>query len=693
MENLKKIIYVSCFMPLIVMANDMGSNLVFNGDASKGKEGWTINGKTLDIGNKYNIDKTMGNYFYGGKEKSSFASQDINISGLVGRNFELSAYQNALYGNDKSEVKVIFLDLNGRNIQTNSLGLQTGYKDDKFKKYILKNEIPLNAVKAKIVMNFFLYKGTYCNSYVDNIVFKVKKEKKALAKEVKKVSVEIKTVESINVKDDFSEYRKVPISLDKIVNDIIKQNANILLYKIQNNISKHKIEYEKGVTDTIFSFSLKHKDVHVPNGIEDILAQYQAEYKETLTTFDMSLNGVSSYGTQWNAKIIKNEKYSSVMRKNNASREYTNNFDITIKQPILRNFGTQSTLIKVDIAKMNHKIAMNEYKKNMMDLVGMTIQLYWKLYGLQEIHKSWKSTLKIANQQLKDIEVKVQSGRLSNTHLLTIKAAISLRKIEIESAKSKILQIQNKILTLLNLSSSENKNILFVATDSPNIQNIDIPSLKTVFTDTVEYWPQFENIKNKIKLSKLKLDYADNQTLPNLDILGNINTSSLDKSNDGSWKQVSTDEFLSWYVGLEFSRSISNTYSEENKKIEKLKLLKLKYEYMSLLRKINNDLSEKISKVLLTKNQMAEYIKGMKIQKELIDIKSLQLKFGKITFKDVLEEEEKFISFQRKFLNNIVELKLSNALLEKATGKLLNRFKIEIVEDNNHTFNEDKIYD
>jgi len=507
------------------------------------------------------------------------------------------------------------------------------------------------------------------------------------------LNAENKVITIENKKININKKETISLSVDKFVNDVVKNNANILIQKVQKDIVKNKITYEEGVTDTIFTFAINKKDKHVPNGIEDIISQQgQPEYEEDVISAELGFGGKVSTGAKWSAKLISKSQQSNTISKSNKETEYSNNLSLSFNQPLLKGRGSDNTLIKLNIAKLDYDLAINEYNKKMMNLIGGSIDLYWRLYGLQNIRNSWQESLNIANKQLDDVKFKLNSGKANRVQELTIRSAVSLREIELKSTESKIQQIQNQMLALLNLSSSKNQNIVIKATDNPYSNKVDVPSLDESFNDALKYWPEFEILKTKMDIANKKIKFSQNQTLPSLDLLANVNTNSLGYEQRETFNNVfDSNDFVSWEIGLQLSVPIGNNYANSNLDIEKLNYLKSNIELVNLNRTLNNGISQKIHKLQNTKDNLAQYTKGLNIRKELLDIEAEKLNFGKVGINNLFNEQEKYISFQRKYLNNIVQLKLAQASLEKVTGKLLKRFNINI-ENKNSIVNSDGQY-
>lgn len=472
----------------------------------------------------------------------------------------------------------------------------------------------------------------------------------------------------------------VPISIEGLVRDVVRFNANSIYQNIQNKISEHQIDYERGILDPNFMFNVRRSDTENPNNAEQSLSRsFQDKYLERKSDYELGLSGLSVDGLQWNVKMTYNKRASSIIDQlRGYNREHENGIDLSLRQPLLKGKGKDMTLIKINIAKMTKKISVDQYRKKIMDLIGVTIQSYWRLYGAQKLYQSWSESLKIANNQLMEMTEKVKSGMNPKTDLLEIKSAISLRKIELYAVENQILQYQNQILSLLNLSATKNQNILLKAVGNPNIANTSIPSLENSFKEAVENWPEFRVAVQKIEMEKLKIRFAKNQSKAQFDLTGNVNSNNLHDASTFAYKSALSKDSISWYLGLEYRIPLNNTASKNNIAIEDLRMRQARLELDSLYRSLNNGLHGKINKLISTRDQLLELQNGMAIKRRLLDISKQKMHFGKARIRDIFDQQEKLINYQRKILSGVVEMKLAKASLDKAVGALLDRFDVEV---------------
>lgn len=566
-------------------------------------------------------------------------------------------------------------------------------------KIIVSPKVEIKKVKIATEKETGFFRKKYSKIKKQRQITEIKIENKAFEKSK---SLQVRVIKNntfekyyLNNVSDADTKTIVPISIYELVKDIVKYNANSIFQNIQSKISDEQIKYERGVLDPNFIFNIRRSDTENPNNAEEALSRsFQNQYLERKSDYELGLGGISVDGLQWNVKVSYNKRASSIIKQQRRyNREHENGLDLSLRQPLLKGKGKGVTLIKINMAKMNKKISIDQYKKKIMDLIGVAIQSYWRLYGAQKLYESWSESLKIANKQLSEIKIKVKSGMSPRTSILEINSAISLRKIELYSVKNQIVQYQNQVFSLLNLSASKNKNIILKAVGSPKISETRVPTLELSFKKAIENWPEFKIAKNKIEMEKMKIKFAKNQSKAQFDITANVNTNNLNDSSTFAYKAALSKENISWYLGLEYKMPMNNIMAKSNIKIEDLRLKQAELELESLYRSLNNGLYGKINKLISTREQLLELQNGMGIKRKLLSISKQKLHFGKTSIREIFDQQEKLINYQRKILSGVVELKLAKASLDKAVGTLLNRFdiKIDSAKDDLEVF-EDKAY-
>ena len=158
-------------------AGGTSGNLLVNGNASNGLNGWTVPDGKWDTETLYDGVTAYDSYFFYTKgftgSDGSRMYQDVNISGYGGMKAYLSA-MNRAYANghaDESMLMIEFFDSSGRLIDSASSPKDHG--NTEWHTLSVSAVIPSNAVTARVSLYTFYKTGSESDSYYDNVSFSV----------------------------------------------------------------------------------------------------------------------------------------------------------------------------------------------------------------------------------------------------------------------------------------------------------------------------------------------------------------------------------------------------------------------------------------------------------------------------------------------------------------------------------------
>ncbi len=494
---------------------------------------------------------------------------------------------------------------------------------------------------------------------------------------------EITKYSSILIKDTNKQGPVVlRLWIEDLVKEAVRRNASVIFHNLQQKIANQQIAYEKGQFATNFFLSSKRNIIDQPNSTQEALTRSgQAEFESSAGEYEMGFGGTSYRGMEWGIKVNYQKENSSVIEQmRNIPMEYTDSVDLSLKVPMRKNKGRDITQIKVDLAKAGHKLSLAEYQRELMDVIGLVIQNYWKLYGAQKLNSSWEESLKLAEKQLEDLKVRVESGNAASTDLLSLESAIALRKIEISSNKAQMEQIQIQLLNALSISVGEHGPVKLIALDEPEISHQVLPDLESGITLARQYWPEFQIVEEKVRMETVKAKYAANQVEPRFDFVGGVKNKNLTETSQSVFGKTFSGEHMSWYIGAEYSIPLGNMAARANEVIANVRLDQARLERDALDRTLSNGIYEKLIQIDSLKEQLKLFEDGIKLEREQAKIQNELLGFGRIPIRNVLEQQEKLIDYERRLSNAVVQLKLGEASLQKAVGTLLTRFDIELEE-------------
>ena len=267
----------------------------------------------------------------------------------------------------------------------------------------------------------------------------------------------------------------------------------------------------------------------------DLTGQIGEQKIVTPTTSSLQTGGAESFVQKeyiWNFAINKtlattngtlgvnftNNYFSTNSAFASVNPAYTPAIELSLNQPLLRNFGNQFATINVRIAESNQKAAQYSYEQQLNDFVLKVGSDYWNVVRAEE-------NLEVANKALAVAQDLVRQNTISvNVGVL---APLSLKEAQSEEATdlSNVYQAEGQLDTaraVLRQDVMFNPEHTFLPVmlepiERPNPQQMpenDEQSLELAMM----YRPELAAMRESIRSFLLQVKYAENQTLPQFNV-------------------------------------------------------------------------------------------------------------------------------------------------------------------------------
>lgn len=475
--------------------------------------------------------------------------------------------------------------------------------------------------------------------------------------------------------------REVKASLVSIVREVVRRNPSIMSDFLQTRVSKESVRGERGIYDPTFQSTLTTQNTKVQNNAADILVRSATNYEELNNALDLGISGLAPSGAQWDFKFTNTQDNSTSIDNIRGYRyEYNGILKLSVEQPLLKGFGRKATEAKINMATIQSDVDYGKFEQRVMELIGVTIQVYWKLYGAQQIYTSWLNSVKIAEETALDIEQRVAAGKIANTELMEAHNALHQRKTELYAARSKVVEAQTQLYTLLNLDYSRMRSVQLLAADDPNANGAAFRDLDYYLKSALAKWPEYQNAKRQVQKELVEVEFAANQARPQFSFVGSVGTSSLDHRYDGAYRYLADDQFLSWSAGLKFSMPIGNKQASSALESARLRLEQARVELDGLEKSLSNSTYSKLEAARSLQEQLKEFELGLDIRAKVLALEQERLKAGRVSQKALLAQEEEYVLFQRKLMSCFVYFKSAEAALEISSMDIFAKYGIDIAK-------------
>ncbi|MHC4844191.1 MAG: TolC family protein [Planctomycetota bacterium] len=340
------------------------------------------------------------------------------------------------------------------------------------------------------------------------------------------------------------------LKLSDYVQLVTKRNEQILVQMAEWGIKQEEIKSAQAIFEPEYVSTYQHDDNRQRNSVEELISRkLESIHEERNNNYSLGVEGLIPTGGRLNLGYTKKEMTNSLTKDLiSTGKEYRLFAGGSFTQPLFKNAGIKTTTAHIRVAESDATIAFHDYRREMMRIVAEAVVAYWDLYMAQEKVKMRRDSVGVAKQILKDNRERVRTGKMAKTEVLQAESGVAVRKFLETEARQKVIITMNSVRTMFS-SSAADDDILVAADRLELVEHAaDFnDALRNAFT----FRPEYLATRRKIERENIKLEYAENQSWPQLDLKASYGLNGLDSTASGAWRDLESADFDSWSIGLE----------------------------------------------------------------------------------------------------------------------------------------------
>jgi outer membrane protein TolC len=471
------------------------------------------------------------------------------------------------------------------------------------------------------------------------------------------------------------------LSLSQLIHQVVAQNHQIQIQRFWWDIRQVEEAGIHAIFEPEFVASVLYEDNVHKNSVEEALNRQGAIiYGERNWDYTLGVEGLVPTGGKVSFDYTFRQLSNTLTKSlTNEGDEYQLFFDISLRQPLLKNAGIETTRSAINIAEKKSHAAFQEYRQEIMQTVKKAAFAYWEFYQAQENLTLRKDSVRIAEKILVDNRERHKKGKMAETEVLEAVAALDSRKALLIKAHHQHHDAENRLRTLLSVAPDK-QAVTLKATEKPVEKSFHIDT-DIIVQKAFTLRPEYLAARKSLEESEIKLFFAQNQRRPELDLIASYGLNGLDFANSDAWEQIEEADFESWSLGLEFRMPIGMGIESKNK----LKKAQLEKKQRLLFLKnievtVMNTIDTASHRVFSAAEQYGLTDGIVDIQKKLLDAELARRDAGKSDTRLILEKEDNYRSAKEMALKNKVELQMALMALDYAAGTVLLNHGLEIME-------------
>ncbi|MGH8014309.1 MAG: TolC family protein [Candidatus Binataceae bacterium] len=440
-------------------------------------------------------------------------------------------------------------------------------------------------------------------------------------------------------------------------------------------------------------------------------------FTQKLYDWDFGLNKVSSItgGTVGvtfnNNRTLTNSDFSSV------NPSYTPQLTLSLEQPLLRNFGWKFATINVRLAQSAQRQSQWQYGSALNDFVQRVGQDYWSVVAGEENLAVAQAALKFNRDLVRVNRISVRVGTLAPIDLQEAESAASTAEANVFAAeatlKSAIAALRQDVM--LNPAGT------FVPeeiepSERPNTHLRMNENEETALEAAVQFSPALGGLREAIRTSLLQVKFAQNQTLPQLNIGAQYGQTSvagttpcITKFGSGATNcttpaalpgdrlpfggiygdalnHLLEGKFYDYAAVLNFEMPLDNAPAKAALAQARITYEQARMQYRAAISEMVYEVQSALANLHADEQSVIATRNAVFFAEQSLHDEQIEFRVGMATTHDLLQFQSELVTAQGNQVASDVSLEDARLTLWHAEGTLLNHFDINFeIQRTNHT--------
>jgi len=474
------------------------------------------------------------------------------------------------------------------------------------------------------------------------------------------------------------------LSLREFLRLVIQRNESLHARVLEFEISEKRLRGERGIFEPELVLAYDRVENSRENTAEQRRSSGVRVFDEENNLYNAGIEALVPSGAKirlgYTLRDLRNnlqDPTPGTIVTNAIRAEYQTFAGISLTQPVLKNAWFSATMATIRVAALASDVAFQEYRRQMMLVISTAEASYWNLYMAQEQVRFFQESVRLAESLVTDNQARVEAGKAAELEVLEARAGLALRKSKLAEAEQKYFENVSQLRTLLALAGTEAGPVLR-AKDQPGLA-VETPPFVQSGQLALEMNPDYLAQLQKMKQEDIRVAYARNQRLPQLDLKASYGLNGLGSDPGSSFEDIQERGFPSFSAGVELRVPLSGGTKVRNE-LEAAKLRKQQalVTLKDTENQILNAIETALRKVTSAQQAVANYRNVTDFSISLLDTERARQTEGKVTSRRVLEVDAGLFEAKNAVVEAQVQYERARLELELVQGTLLRARNLDL---------------
>jgi len=355
---------------------------------------------------------------------------------------------------------------------------------------------------------------------------------------------------------------------------------------------------------------------------------------------------------------------------------YSNDFVISISQPLLQNAGNRANTYSIRIAEYDRRISETQTKLEVIRVIAAADRAYWRLYAARKDLTVRKQQYDLAQAQLEQAQRFVDLGERAQVEGIRAEAGVAAQLEAIIIAENSVRDRERELKQILNKPGLETQSptVLICATEA-NPVHYDLAPDRVVKT-AIQNRMEMLELELQLARDASTIDYYRNQALPLVTLNYTYNINGLGPTRSDAYDLLYDKNFEDHTLGLQLHVPLGNAAA-------KSRLRRAFYQRQQHLASRQNrsklievEVLRAVDQLEANWQRILASRQNAVLSSRVFQAEKRQFELGLRTSTDVLDAQTKFAEAQSAEILALAEYQIAQVDLAFATGTLLGAAKV-----------------
>ncbi|MDQ8195961.1 TolC family protein [Coraliomargarita sp. SDUM461004] len=409
-------------------------------------------------------------------------------------------------------------------------------------------------------------------------------------------------------------------------------------------------------------------------------------FEEEVASLQMSIEDRYAYGTRvaltTSTNRIENTTNQTAINPSTFTGpryfpEYQTTTQLQVVQPLLKNRGTRVNMAATDLARTEVLGAEFELRSEFEKVIAQILIAYAETeFGIANLRVK-EDAVKLADGLIAENRRRVEEGMMSPIDVTQAEARRAEAQEEVVGARTFLAERRNRLLELTGADYVFGAEVR-IGSSAAGILEVPVAERLVLAREMLKTNPIYLAALTRAEAEGIRVAYAKNQLLPQLDLEATIGYNGLQDSFTSSYDDFGNRSTPDWSVGLVFSmpldRSADRAQVSVAKRVQRQALLTAKQTEIQLLVLLDNSVRE----VESAQERIGFVKESVRLAEEALVAEEKRLVSGLTTSYNVLNQQRDLSFARTRALAAEVELFRAVTQLYVVMGSLSQELNFEV---------------